>query len=303
MKLFFILVAILSSCTLYLKAECPSINSIPVMNAEGTNFYCAEVWDGIGSASPIEGCNALSHDPGFLSKGDDLDAGCINNLYYPTGSIIVKAGCVLYGWNQCGYTGTRREYPGPGVYPNGCPDPYNTDTCPRELWDGVHGWGHVSIKCRCEQEAIVCEPEDGWERIMQCDNSDGSTTTTCKYKKTIGTTYSTEVQHSMSIDLSVAAALKENYFTLFSAELSTSASTGYDWTHTSSETMSEEHSYEVDTEVPPGTVVMIDGAIGRCGGSTSKTELFKISSYDQEGILIAEHFEGIEGKIQKLDIM
>jgi len=289
MELFFILVAILSSSTRYINAECPSINSIPVMNADSTNFVCAETWDmGTLSANPIEGCNG---NPWLHYKGDELNGD--PGRYYPMGSIIVKAGCVLYGWNQPGYTGTLRQYPGPNVYANGCPDPYNTDTCPWENGDGVHGWGHASVKCRCEQDPITCVPEDGWERIMQCDNSDGSTITTCKYKKTIGTTYSTEVQNSMSIDLSIADSLEASYFTLFSETLSISASTGYDWTHTSSEAKSEEHSYEVDTEVPPGTVVMIDGAIGRCGGSTSKTELFKISSYDQEGILMAEHFEGI----------
>merc|ERR1712020_42006 len=96
----------------------------------------------------------------------------------------------------------------------------------------------------------------------------------------------TEVQNSMSIDLSIADALEASYFTLFSETLSISASTGYDWTHTSSEAKSEEHSYEVDTEVPPGTIVMIDGAVGRCGGSTSKTEMFRITSYDPEGRIL-----------------
>jgi len=289
------LAAVLSACTLYIKAECPSIDSLPVMNSDSTNFFCAKTWDGWGSVNSIEGCNIATESsmPWELYKGDQMDAGC-TGPYYPMGSIIVKAGCVLYGWNGCGYAGTLRQYQGPGVYPYGCPDPSNTDTCPWEIsGGGPWAWGQVSFKCRCEQDPITCVPTDEWERIMQCDNSDGSTATTCKYKKTIGTTYSTEVKNSMSIDLSIADALEASYFTLFSETLSISASTGYDWTHTSSEAKSEEHSYEVDTEVPPGTVVMIDGAIGRCGGSTSKTELFKISSYDQEGVLIAEHFEGL----------
>ena len=56
----------------------------------------------------------------------------------------------------------------------------------------------------------------------------------------------------MSIDVSIEAALEASYIELFGATLGISAATGYDWTHVSSETMSEEHSYEVDTEVPPG---------------------------------------------------
>merc|ERR1712051_285050 len=110
----------------------------------------------------------------------------------------------------------------------------------------------------------------------------------------IGTTYSTEVQNSMSIDLSIADALEASYFTLFTETLGISASTGYDWTHTSSERKSEEHSYEVDTEVPPGTIVMIDGAVGRCGGSTSKTEMFRITSYDPEGTILEVQYEGLQ---------
>jgi len=284
--ILFAIILIFWACST--KGECPNINSIPVMNEDSTNFVCAQTWDAPGSVSPIEGCNTISASY-ILYKGQDLDATdcCLINM----GSVIVKAGCTLYGWEHGGYTGRLFEYQGPNVFPNGCTNPYDPTTCPPALGVPPFANGPVSIKCRCQQEPIICVPEDGWERIMQCDNSEGSTATTCKYKKTIGTTYSSEVQNSMSIDVSIEEAMEASYFTLLSETLGISASTGYDWTRTSSETKSEEHSYEVDTDVPPGTIVMIDGAIGRCGGSTSKTELFKISSYDTEGRLLEEKYE------------
>ena len=36
---------------------------------------------------------------------------------------------------------------------------------------------------------------------------------------------------------------------------------------------------------------MIDGAVGDCGGSIAKTELFRITSYDSAGKLVKEEYE------------
>lgn len=289
-KFFLFFGIVLNFGTYCIRAECPPINSIPVMNEDNTNFVCAQTWDAPGSVNPIEGCNIAAQTHVYY-KGEDFDA--TDCCFIAMGSIIVKAGCTLYGWEHGGYTGRLFTYPGPNVFPNGCTNPYDPTTCPPIGAGPPYASGPVSVKCRCQQEPIICVPEDGWERIMQCDNSDGSTATTCKYKKTIGTTYSSEVQNSMSIDVTIEESLEASYFTLLSETLGISASTGYDWTLTSTETKSEEHSYEVDTDVPPGTIVMIDGAIGKCGGSTSKTELFKISSYDPEGRLLEEKYENL----------
>lgn len=281
MKDFAILATILFAYVVNIQAECPTIDSIPVMNSDGTNFVCAERWDGTPARDPIEACNGNSW---LMYKGDDVDTGD-DGSYWPVSSLIVKAGCTFYGWEHHGYTGKLLKYYGPGVYPDGCVSLYDEDTC-------TTVGGFPSYKCRCQQDPITCVPADGWERIMQCDNSVGSTSTTCKYKKTIGTTYSAEVQESMSIDTAIEDSMTVSFFGMFSDTLSISVATGYDWTTTSSAAKSEEQSYEVDTDVPPGTVVMIDGAIGYCGGSTVKTELFKISTYDQDGQLLSTKFEG-----------
>ena len=56
----------------------------------------------------------------------------------------------------------------------------------------------------------------------------------------------------MSIDTSIEASLSTSFFEFFDASLGVSVSTGYDWTQTSQATKSEEHSFEVQTDVPPG---------------------------------------------------
>ena len=50
-------------------------------------------------------------------------------------------------------------------------------------------------------------------------------------------------------------------FSLFEAGIGTSVETGYDWTQTSSETMSEEESFQVVAVAPPGRTLYIDQVI------------------------------------------
>ena len=79
---------------------------------------------------------------------------------------------------------------------------------------------------------------------------------------------------------------------MFEETIGISMSTGYDWTHTSEETMSEEETFEVNTTVPPGFILQIKQAQGECGGSTAKTELFKIVHIEgKTGRIVKEEFE------------
>ena len=56
----------------------------------------------------------------------------------------------------------------------------------------------------------------------------------------------------MNIDVSIQYAMEASFFKFFSESVGISESTGYDWTHTSSETKGEEKSYTASTEVAPG---------------------------------------------------
>ena len=80
---------------------------------------------------------------------------------------------------------------------------------------------------------------------MTCDNGDGAEIVGCKYNKRVGTTFSEEVSHTISVSAAVSVTTKTNFFGLFKGELSVSVETGYDWTKTSTETQSEEVEYEV----------------------------------------------------------
>ena len=55
----------------------------------------------------------------------------------------------------------------------------------------------------------------------------------------------------MSIDATIEYAMQAAFFEFFSESIGISLTTGYDWTQTSSEAKSEEHSYKVSTTVPP----------------------------------------------------
>merc|ERR1711997_80559 len=190
LNLFATLLISLTVCHVYggMPGECPSVNSIDVMNEEGTNFVCAVRWIGKGSVNTIEGCNDCDGiGPSTMMKDDNCDNE--GDGWCPAGSIIVKAGCTLYGWEELGYSGYLREWHGPNVFPDGCVVTGDRDTCPK--WCdhddcGCYGHGPRSIKCRCDQEPIICVPEDGYERVIQCDNTEGQTQLDCGYTKKIG---------------------------------------------------------------------------------------------------------------------
>ena len=87
------------------------------------------------------------------------------------------------------FSGELKEWHGPNVYPDGCTENGNHDTCPEWCDDdsvcGCYGHGSRSMKCRCEQEPISCAPVDGWEQVVQCDNRNGGTPLHCEYKKVL----------------------------------------------------------------------------------------------------------------------
>merc|ERR1712126_261604 len=113
----------------------------------------------------------------------------------------------------------------------------------------------------------------------------------CSYEKTIGTTWSSSAQESMSIDSTIEYAMHAGFFDMFSEDLGISVSTGYDWTHTSSQAQSETETFKVEAKVPPYTLLQIQGAEGDCGGNNVKTELFKTITLDSDGNILSEIIE------------
>jgi len=264
-------------------SECPKLDDLPVLNDAGNEFYCAWQWQYRGDTEPIRACNG----PPYVWM-DNIDFTSGAGAWLPAGSIMVKAGCTLYGYDDYNYQGWLIKYYGPATFPDGC----SGGACPNYPSPYVNiANGLLSIQCRCDQDPIICQPTDNWKTIMQCDNTQSSSITTCTYRKSIGTTWSASTTNSFSIDTSVEMAMKDSFFGLMEETLTVTGSTGYDWSHMSSESKSETITYQVSTEVQPYTLLQIQGAEGNCGGENVKTELFKFITVDPEGNILSEKME------------
>ena len=55
-----------------------------------------------------------------------------------------------------------------------------------------------------------------------------------------------------NIDISIKRELEAQFWGIFKANMGMSINTGYDWSHTSEETMSESTTNTVEAEAPPG---------------------------------------------------
>ena len=118
-----------------------------------------------------------------------------------------------------------------------------------------------SVKCRCQQKLVSCIPEDEWAVKLVCNGTGATEPVECSYMKTIGTSYTAETSDHMSISEEVSYEITAGLFGLFEETLGLSVETGYDWTQTSSETMDEAESFQVDAVAPPGRILYIEQVI------------------------------------------
>ena len=93
-------IALFSCLVAGISAECPNINDLPVLNDEGDQFYCAFNWHDEKPWEfdiPLEGCNTGEPYPETYMDGYDYSTG--DDRFHAIGSLIVKAGCTLYGYS------------------------------------------------------------------------------------------------------------------------------------------------------------------------------------------------------------
>ena len=108
------------------------------------------------------------------------------------------------------------------------------------------------------------------------------------------------------MDITVEAELKAEFFDIFSADIGVSVTTGYDWTHATDSTKSEQTTITVEAEAPPGKylgyllmnwicsniliglVLKIEQAVGQCDGSQARTEMFRTSHYNKTGSIVSQ---------------
>lgn len=265
-----------------IQAECPALDSVPVMYDDET-FLCARLWDASGDADPIQGCNTCDSTP-YESTTED---GYEHEYSRPVGSLIVNPGCIFYGFSEREFEGTVDEFPA-GLY--SLVDAPNSPNSYPECANSFH-----SVKCKCQQKLVSCIPEDGWAVKLVCDAMGATQPVECSYVKTIGTSYTAEVSEDMAISAGVSAEITVGMFGLFGSTIGTSLETGYDWAQTSSETMGEEESFQTVAFAAPGRILHIEQAVGHCDGNDAQTELFKIYDVGSDGAVsnlrLQHHFK------------
>lgn len=286
MKVYlFSILLILIAYEAEVRGECPSIDDIP-LKPEDTGplslYTCAQFWEGLGDDFYVDACNGESH---MITDGDDwsdptdFNYYYENKLLYPMGSLAVMPGCTLFMYAGMNYDRSRKktEIKGPN---------FNFDnTWGHRPDDDSLGHGPSSLKCRCVQTPPSCDPEDGFDVVLICDNTRGMVDVSCTYSHTVGTSYSEEMEEGFSASASVESHMQSDFFGLFSMTLDVSANTGYNWSDVTDTTKEEETTIIVDATAPAGLVLVVEQAVGHCGDSVSRTEMFQISHYNSTGHL------------------
>lgn len=256
------------------RASCPNIEDIPIM-FDADHFTCAKVWTGKGPESgdlteACKACGSLGTD--LYADGDSRNTN--GGYHYPMGSIIVKAGCNLTMYYDTNFSGYTKKLEGPVVEPS-------------NVWGHYHnscGNGPTSFRCKCQQKPIFCSPFDSLELVMVCDNTNGGTDPSeCRFNKTIGSAYNTQVMQNMQIDPTIEVELKRQFFGRM-AILGNNVDIGYDWTDMSEDVKQDEESFEDYALVPPGVSLFIEQVVGYCDTNTVKTDLFIMTLQNRHGV-------------------
>merc|ERR1712117_452357 len=100
------IIVILAFGSAAIQAECPALDSVPVMYDDDT-FLCARGWAGPGDEQPIQGCVDCDR---YDEYRDYYDGYEYYSLGWTVGSLIVNPGCIFYGFSESSYEGEVYEY-------------------------------------------------------------------------------------------------------------------------------------------------------------------------------------------------
>ncbi len=225
-----------------------------------TQFYGAIIWSRGGTISSLA-CNGNRYV---------RFAGAKDTATYKLaiGTLFVFPGCTFYAFTDSNYEGTMKTFKGPASI-------YKVPT------SGLFNCGGVacakSFIVECEMSMPDCVPSDKWSSVANLDNTESSIPTKFTYEYQIGTEWSAELLQGFYGHISVTETLKQSFFKLFEVEDSVEFSTGYNWQETSTSAKGELQSFKVETEIPAGKILKIEQAVGLCGDSAVKTEMFKFT--------------------------
>ncbi len=148
--------AILALLAVYVKAECPPMENVPVMHThEEDTFNCARMWMRTGADHPVQGCNVCTEGQDYDWDYFDGTENSSPTGYFAVGSLMVLPGCTFYGFDEPDFMGSIFEYS------TGTHSKVDGPSCGTSSTCHVDVCGFPSYKCRCQQKFISCNPEDG----------------------------------------------------------------------------------------------------------------------------------------------
>ena len=114
---------------------------------------------GAGYFNPSGACNGNS-----AALTDDYSEPGTDVWFFPIGSIIVKAGCQMSGYDKAKYGGRVKLYKGPIVIPTQSFFDYG------QWWPWIVMYGFTSAKCTCDIHYVECKPTEQIFELGRCDN-------------------------------------------------------------------------------------------------------------------------------------
>lgn len=245
-------------------AECPTSYDIDV-KWNSTHYIGAYWYDGQSASTAQQSCRGH-----VMKRYEGFQESARRGFQFLQHAWVVRPGCKAYEFSDYNYRGTMTEYE-VGVHPD----------VPK---------GSKSYRVRCSIAHFRCKPIDRFEAVLTCDATQAVAETECNYQKTIGTKFSSSVSHAFHLEAKLEAEMSASFFGLFSATLRMSLATGYNWGTVSESAKETTKTYQVNALAPAGYILKIEQAVGRCGNSLVKTELFRISHYGKTGAPIVQKY-------------
>jgi len=148
--------------------------------------------------------------------------------------------------------------------------------------DGT-GVNNIQVQCcPVPNPSEFCEPQDAWDLLLECDNTQAVSETSCTYERKIGATYWNQMSASEWLTYDLYAYIGYSFPGVldslagnFQAHLGQSLSTGYNWTSSSGEVWKEETSVTVSISVPPGVRTRLFQTYGTCDFYAVRANVFK----------------------------